>query len=326
MGHLPPYENDYPMPPMLLKRTRPCHAWRARATLGWETLPVPLAINTVPYQGRPACIHCQYCVGFACPNDSKNGTHNTLIPRALLTGRCDLVTGAMAERVDVIGGKAVGVTYLAPNRARVTVRAAVIVLAGGAVETARLLLNSGLGNDHVGRHLQGHYYPVGFGLVPEVVWDGIGPGVTTATCRFSHHNEDETGPIVGGGMLADDFIPLPITFWKNYTPPTLPRWGATPKDWMRKNHSRTVRIMGPVQDIPSPNARVQVSPEVRDKFGIPVAHLSGTTHPETVRTAKFMHRRVEEWLRACGATEIWGGPPGLYLSGGPASGRDVPHE
>ena len=55
---------------------------------------------------------------------------------------------------------------------------------------------------------------------------------------------------------------------------------------------------------------------MHDHFGIPVARLSGATHPETVRTAAFMHERAVEWLRAAGATQIWGAPPALYLSGG----------
>ena len=29
-----------------------------------------------------------------------------------------------------------------------------------------------------------------------------------------------------------------------------------------------------------------------------------------------MHERAIEWLRASGAVEVWGGPPGLSLSGG----------
>jgi choline dehydrogenase-like flavoprotein len=315
MRHLPPYAHDYPMPPTKLNaQGRTARA--GAASLGWHTLPPPLAINTVPYQGRPACIHCQHCVGFACPTDAKNGTHNTLIPRALLTGRCDLVTGVMVERIVTENGKAVGVAYFDTEDTRHTVRAEVIVIAGGAIETARLLLNSGLGNDHVGRNLQGHFYPGAFGLLPFDIWDGIGPGVTTATADFNHHNEAEDGVIIGGGMLADDFIPLPATFWKGYTPPNLPRWGEAAKIWMRDNHHRTLKLMGPVQDIPSPEARVQIASEVRDRYGIPVAKLSGTTHPETVRTSEYMWKRAMEWVRACGATEIWGGPPGLGLSAG----------
>jgi choline dehydrogenase-like flavoprotein len=85
---------------------------------------------------------------------------------------------------------------------------------------------------------------------------------------------------------------------------------------MRDNYTRVARVMGPVQEIPSPDARVTLDPQVRDRWGIPVVRLSGATHPETVRTAEFMYARSREWLAASGAERIWGSPPRLKLSGG----------
>lgn len=321
MKHLPDYHKPYPMPP------QPVHAQgktfcNGAAALGWHTLPVPLLINSVPYNNRPACIRCQHCVGFACPVDAKNGTQNTMIARALATNRCDLLTETMVERITTdSAGHVTGIAYFDKTGQRVEVTAEVVVISAGAVETARLLLNSaasaepsGIGNagDQVGRSLQGHYYPGAAGLFPEPVYDGVGPGASTATCEFNHGNDG----IIGGGMLADDFIVLPIVFWKTKMVPDLPRWGAANKNFMRENYRYVSDIKGPVQDIPSPDARVTVNQKVRDRWGIPVAHLSGTTHPETVRTATYMQERAKEWVKASGATKIWGDPPGLYLSGG----------
>jgi choline dehydrogenase-like flavoprotein len=85
---------------------------------------------------------------------------------------------------------------------------------------------------------------------------------------------------------------------------------------MRDSYTRTIQVMGPVQEIPSPSGRVTVDPDIRDRWGIPVARLSGTTHPETVRTAEFMRQRSEDWLRASGAKKLWGNKPTLGLSGG----------
>lgn len=96
----------------------------------------------------------------------------------------------------------------------------------------------------------------------------------------------------------------------------MPQWGLENKHYMRDNYTRVLAITGPVQEIPSPAARVTLDPTVRDRWSIPVARLSGTTHPETVRTAAFMLDRATEWLRAAGATRVWGTPPELKLSGG----------
>jgi choline dehydrogenase-like flavoprotein len=292
--------------------------------LRWVTTPVPLLINTEPYGGRSACIGCKYCVGFACPTDAKNGSQNTVIPRALATGNCDLRTSTIAEAIETDErGNVVGVSYLDNNAGeprRQTARAKVVIVSAGAIESARLLLNShsnfhpaGLGNEHdqVGRNLQGHLYPRAYGLSPTKVFDGVGPGVTIATTQFNHDNPG----IIGGGMLADDFIKPPIDFWYDSLPPDLPRWGIENKRFMRENYTRVMHVRGPVQDIPNPEGRVAVDASVRDKWGIPVARLSGTTHRATVETAEFMRERGEEWMRASGCEKVWSAQPGLILSG-----------
>ena len=317
-----PHHRPYPMPPLPMNAQGRTLQAGADA-LGWDTQRVPLLINSVPYGGRDACVHCQQCVGFACPTDAKNGTQNTLIPRALATGLCTLETEAMAERIDVDAAGRVGsVTYFAKDGTRITAKSAVVVVSGGAIETARLLLNSkssvhphGLGNAHgqVGRNLQGHYYAGAVGWMPEPIWDGIGPGATTATIKFSHDNGQE---IVGGGMLADDFIVLPIIFQKHRLPAGVPRWGQAHKEWMRRHYTRMLLITGPVQEIPSPDARVSVDPNVTDKYGIPVARLSGTTHSETLHTYNYMNARAAEWATACGAENVEAYSAGLTLSGG----------
>lgn len=321
IAHQVPRRRAYPLPPVP-PSPQTVALKTAADRLGWTTTPVPLLINTEPYQGRAACIACKYCVGFACPTDAKNGSQNTVIPRALATGNCELQTNAIAASIDVDSrGNVSGVTYFVNGIAeRQSARAKVVVVSGGAIESARLLLNSrshhspsGLGNEHnqVGRNLQGHLYPRAYGLSTTKVFDGVGPGVTIATTQFNHDNAG----IIGGGMLADDFIKPPIDFWYDSLPPDLPRWGIRNKEFMRDNYTRVLHVRGPVQDIPNPNGRVTVDDTVRDRWGIPVARLSGTTHPATVEAAEFMRERGEEWLRASGCEQVWSARPGLILSG-----------
>ena len=321
MTHLPEYKEDYPMPPVSLpKKSRVLQA--GLDGLDWQSLKVPRLINSVPYNGRPACIRCQHCVGFPCPVDAKNGTQNTMIARALATENCTLkVETIVSQLLTDDGGRVIGVTMIDNEGQSVDVTAEVVVLSCGAVETARLLLNSktaqepnGIGNnsDQVGRHLQGHYYPGAVGLFDDVMWDGVGPGATIATCEFNHDNDG----IVGGGMLCDEDILLPIIFWKRALPPDVPKWGQANKDLMRENYKRVSDVKGPVQEIPHPDGRVTIDPTVRDKYGIPVAHLAGMTHPETVRTATFMRDRAFEWMEAAGAVKVWGDEQVLRLSGG----------
>lgn len=308
-----PRRRGYPMPP-IPENASGRALKRAAESLGWSTFPVPLLINTAEYNGRPACVRCNLCVGFACPSESKNGAHNTVIPRALATGLCTLQTHAMAERIDTDArGSVTGVTYLVEENGSVRRHAATaktVVVSAGAIESARLLLNSasshhprGLGNAHdqVGRNLQGHVYPTAHGFMPDPVNDNVGPGVSIATCQHSHGNPG----VIGGAMLANDFIETPLFFWRSAQPPGLPRWGRENKRWMREKYRRWVEVKGPVQEIPNPESRVTIDPAVRDKFGLPVARLSGSVHPETLRTASVIRERAVQWLEAAGAESVW---------------------
>jgi len=318
-----PRRRNYPLPAVPPSPQTVALQNSARA-LGWVTTPVPLLINTEVYRGRSSCIGCKYCVGFACPTDAKTGTQNTVIPRALATGNCELKTAAVAEAIETDDrGNVTGISYFVTSSGtpqHETARARMVIVSAGAIESARLLLNSrsslhpaGLGNEHdqVGRNLQGHLYPRAYGLSATKVFNGIGPGVTIATIQFNHDNPG----IIGGGMLADDFIKPPIDFWYDSLPPDLPRWGIVNKRFMRHNYTRVLHVRGPVQDIPNPEGRVSVDDNVLDKWGIPVARLSGTTHPATVEAAEFMRERGEQWLRASGCEKVWSTQPGLILSG-----------
>ena len=159
--------------------------------------------------------------------------------------------------------------------------------------------------------MQGHYYPGAFGLFDEEVGMSRGPGPSIATTDYNHGNPG----IIGGAMLADDFVFTPMMFWQAQWPDGVPRWGQGAKDWMRRHFHRVTQARGPVQEIPTPHARVELDRHVRDSRGRAVARMSGTTHMETVRTARFMRERAIEWLRAAGATQIWGREPQLALSG-----------
>ncbi len=59
----------------------------AATRLGYHPYPAPTGVNSVPYDGRPACNNCGYCGYYGCPIDAK-GDPVAPLRRALLTGRC----------------------------------------------------------------------------------------------------------------------------------------------------------------------------------------------------------------------------------------------
>ncbi|HEY4386566.1 MAG TPA: gluconate 2-dehydrogenase subunit 3 family protein, partial [Ktedonobacteraceae bacterium] len=204
---------NYPMPPLQSGTSVAVLSKGARA-LHWNSSPVPLLINSVARDGRAACLHCGTCVGFGCPAEAKNGTHNTVIPRAITTGRCDVLINTQVERLMTNSdGVVTGVSLVTDTDGTIQRRivdADHVILCAGAIETARLLLNStsiqepnGIGNNHdqVGRNLQGHVYTGALGIFDEPVQDGFGPGPAISLNDYRHYNEN----IIGGGMLANEF-------------------------------------------------------------------------------------------------------------------------
>jgi choline dehydrogenase-like flavoprotein len=315
-----PRKRALPMPPVTPEGREFEVLDKGARKLGLHPFHIPMLRNSIPYNGRPACMRCRWCVGFACEVDAKNGTQNTVIPVALKTGLLELRTECMAKEIVVDEhGRASGVRYFDREGHTWEQPARVVVCSGGAIESARLLLNSatptfphGLGNryDWVGRNLQGHTYSGAWGQFDEIIYDDIGPGATIAVSDFNHGNPG----LRGGGALCNEFIRLPYQFM-SARPPEVPRWGQAYKDWVRQAYRRTISVMGPTQEMPVFESRVQLDPQVRDKFGIPVARLSGPRHPETLAISNVQAKHAEDWLKASGAVKTW-----LKLSGPGTSG------
>ncbi len=309
-----------PMPPFENNKEGKVLA-SAMKRLGLHPFPIPMLRNSVPYNGRPACIRNRTCVGFACPVDGKNGTHNTVIPKAIATGNCEIrVNCQVAEIVSDASGKITGVRYFNEQGKGQEQTADLVVVSASATETARLLLNSpskrfpnGLGNnnDWVGRNLQGHAYTGALGIFDHEITDFAGPGATIGFCDYNHHNEG----IVGGGLLCNEFNAMPYLF-TGLRPPGASMWGKEHKEFQMKNIKRISGLHGPIQEVPNFEARVTIDPKVKDHWGIPVVALSGERHPIDHEHCKWLSANAEKVLQEAGATFTWQKVGGKGISGG----------
>jgi len=294
----------------------------AARRLGLHPFHLPMARNSIAYNGRGPCMRCRWCCGFACEVDAKNGSQNTVIPVALNTGNCELRTECMVREILTDErGRARGVAYFDADGHLQEQLADLVVVSSCAAESARLLLNSksrlfpnGLGNryDQVGRNLQGHHYTGAIGYFDFETYDDLGPGASIAICDYNHG----TPGLSGGGMLANEFIRLPIHMIDRL-PPGTPGWGLAHKQAMRQWHKRSIVIMGPTQQIPSAEARVTLDPLVKDKWGLPVVRFSGNVHPHTFEIGEVQAQRAETWLKEAGAihTSQMAGKPSLVSAG-----------
>lgn len=298
-----PEHPGYPMPALPDDDARRLLG-RAAERLGWKWGPIPFAINSVPYAGRASCAGCWQCMGHACPVGAKNGSHNTVLPMALRTGRCDILTATLATRIHHENGRAYAIDLLTEQEdaqaQALTVRFDRLVLSAGAVETPRLLLLSGLGNANVGRHLHAHSVCRVVGISPEQAATFRGPGHSVATLDFAH---DDAG-VVGGGALFDCFAPYPLQLAEWGQVLSGASYGSSHKEWMRSAIGAIIGTMAMGQQIPRSDSRVLLDPVVTDRFGAPVARVVRRIHAETRRNSHYLIKRCDQWLQSSGCRTI----------------------
>ena len=297
-----PRLRPYPMPPLPDDPTRVALS-AAADRLSWKTSPIPFAINSVPREGRPACVRCSQCVGHACPVNAKNGTHNTFIPRALATGNCDLLMSTqVVEIVHDGNGVASGVRVMVNTESHPSeriIRCDRVVVSAGAVETLRLLLASGLGNSWVGRNHHSHGAAAAIALDLDIKTN-VGPGHSVATVDHVHSDPAAWG----GGVLFDmpPAFPLDKAEFGRFLSGA--EFGRAHKQWMRDTPP-FAGTLSMVQEIPHEYSRITIDPAYRDRFGVPAARLQGRAHPASLAAAEYMADAGERWLREAGASGVF---------------------
>lgn len=117
--------------------------------LGWR--------GELMLHNRVGCAGVGTCL-IGCPVNAKKNARFVAIPAALAAG-AQVLLRARVTRIDhhTAEQKVVRVSRLDPRGHRsvgeISIRARVVILAAGAVGSAALLLRSGIGNEHTGRHL-----------------------------------------------------------------------------------------------------------------------------------------------------------------------------
>ena len=130
-----------------------------------------------PYRSPMACEYvsdCKCCQGYLCDTDCKNDSARICLEPALSQFGAQLLDECEVVKLDATRSEVTGVVCSWRGR-QLTLRAAVVVLALGVLETPRVLLNSaspawpnGLANDSglVGRNLMRHYVDL-YAILPK---------------------------------------------------------------------------------------------------------------------------------------------------------------
>jgi choline dehydrogenase-like flavoprotein len=344
-----PRSGPHPMPPGVPMYLGLLLAEGARRT-SLEGTPLqphtyPAAINSRFYGGRLPCVDCGFCAGFGCPNHAKGSPAVTTLRRALLSGRCQLRFNATAARLLSDGGHVTGVEYFDGDGALRTARADAYILAASPIESARLCLLSpgpsgaALGNssDQVGRNLMFHFQTNVNGFMPERIHGQRGRAV-------SHGLSDFRGVEPGGaevrvfdvggekqvhlGGICEFGAPqgLPITedgavFTQELPGPLGRRFGAGLKNALRDGalSQHLLGLIMQAEDAPQLSNRVDLDPQVRDVFGLPVPRVTHAMHPFEKSARLFYIPFMKQVLENAGARRVFLAPCEALFGDAPTS-------
>ncbi len=296
-----------PLPPL---RSHPIAAALRQTCLarGLSPSSTPRAINSRPYQGRPACVYCSTCAGWGCPVGARGTSQEALLERAEATGRCEVRPQAHVFEVTVDRRAwASGCVYFDAQGRQVEARAKVVCVCCSAIESARLLLLSrsgkfpdGLanGNGLVGRHLQFHAVSMCHGKLPDAA-----------------ASEE---PFVGVSVLDHYFLPEGVS---SLAKGGVLRFGRIPE-------AESLTLSCEVFHDFLPNARtfVELDPAVRDCRGLPVARIHLDRPEHHVRAGQWLLDRACELLDDLGAVDLTatdvGGTSSYLVQGTCRAGTD----
>jgi len=294
----------FPLPPHPLSYgARTLGKGAAALGLGWEAN--SRAAPSKPYHDRPDCNYCGAC-NMGCMRGDKGSADVTFVAAALATGRCTLRPDSPVVRIEA--GRANRVTSVLVGNADGSLERIVcrhLVLAGGAVQTPRLLLASdNLANDsgQVGRNFMETVAAVAVALHPEP--QHARRGLPSDAICWDFNAPDAIPGVVGGCRFYNASAEAGMMGLSTFARNALPGWGRAHAREMRRlwGHSLSVAAIG--ESLPNDTARVELDPEERDSFGVPLPRITPWLSQADISRLRFMSVKSREILAASGAAEI----------------------
>lgn len=320
-----PPGDDYPLPPVPKFK----HAElleRGFSNKGIPVAPMPIAVLTKDYNGRPACIWDGWCDA-GCPIGAIANPLMTYYPRAVKAGaRFQADSHVTRVLTDKSGSRATGVEYVDAQGQRNRQEANVVLLAAFTVENTRILLNSkdkGLANrsDTLGRYLMVHPAVTVFGLYDEDTQCHVGATgghLYTARPDKTANPDDVFGARhweIGLVLKPNDLLGVAMTR------PDL--HGQALHHFMRIGSKRMAAMAAICEDQPLYDNRI-LPGEQKDQFGMPQAKVIYQVSPDGRALAEQARQEGLEVIKASGALQAWSGPVAAqHIMGGTIMGKSA---
>lgn len=297
---------------------------RGAEKLGVAWASTPLATVSAPAGKSPPCVYRGFC-NFGCSTNAKQSALVAWIPRAIRAG-AEIRDMAMVGRIDLDAhARIAGLHYHRQGRWHFQ-KAKHVVVAGYAIETPRLLLNSacpqfpqGLGNSAglVGTHLTTHAGPgVWASFDDEIRWYKGPPNM--AVCE--HWNYADAGKDFHGGYAFMSQGPLPRA-WAQNVATSRYLWGeALRQEMMKYNHM--AGLVPVAETEPRLANRVDLLEET-DQYGLRIPRVTFSYSENDKRLQRHAVEFMRQVLLAAGGRDLWISDDTSHILGTCRMGRDA---
>lgn len=286
----------------------------AAKKLGIPVVPMHRAVLTRPLDNRAACFYATPC-GYGCSIGAAFQTTTSLLPMAKATGLLEVRTDAMVRSVTTNAqGQVTGVSYIDKKTDTVqNVTAKVVILAASACESARLLLNSktekhpqGLANSsgQVGKNLM------------DSTGANIGALIPALQGRPIYNEDGHTAnhlfiPWWGHQAQAAKQLDFPrgyhFELGGRFNEPGahidtgLQGYGLSLKQQVKRKYGAYVSFSLRGEMLPNPHCYMDIDPQVKDKWGIPVARFHWKWSEHELKQVEHGLKTAKEILTLMGA-------------------------
>jgi len=314
-----PPSAPYPLPP-LGSFAQGRILSRGFAARGKHVSPAPMAVLSQAYKGRQPCLYDGWCDA-GCPIGALANPLVLHVPAARKAGAEFRARAAVTRVAFDKAGRAEALVYRDANGEEHWQPGSAIVLAGAAVQNARLLLAAGTLDPSglIGRYFAMHSIANVHGLFAEETECHMGLSAGTLTNQDDYAKARRSGPFgsitwgIAPAVKPNDLIGIATT--------RLDLFGAELDAFMRRAARHLGLINGIVEAVPERDNRVELG-SGRDRWGMPLARI---VHSASNNTLALWQHAIDDGLaivRAAGTKEVWPTPRPVWahVSGGTIMG------
>jgi choline dehydrogenase-like flavoprotein len=273
------------------------------AAIGVETAEAPIAAVSQRYaqpgySERQPCVGCGFCHQ-GCVFGAKASMDVTYIPRALAAG-CEVRPNSFVHSFELDPQGRIEAVVYRHDGGDVRQRCRAVFLCGGAVETPRLLLHTGLANSsgQVGRNFMAHVATQVWGTFADEMRMNKGfPASLISEATMRPRDAD-----FAGGYLTQSLGVVPVTFARQVARGR-GLWGTDLVRYLdHYNHFAGIGVNGDC--LPYEENFLELADET-DEFGVAIPKIHFSYGENELRMSAHSERLMTAAWQAAGATDIW---------------------